>query len=68
MTLALTTDGHDLVLIVDVVGHELVGLDVTHDVNRCGVDTVARILQTLVVVTCPEEGDCAVGDQFAHHV
>lgn len=69
MSLALCTDSYDLVLcVVNVVGNELVRHDVSCDVSRSRSVTAAAILDALVVVASPEEGDRAIRYQLAHHV
>lgn len=60
---------HDSVLsIVDVVRHKLVGHHVTFDMSRGSVSATSAVLDALVVVASPKEGNLAVGHELAHHV
>ena len=57
-----------MVLVINIVGDELAGHDITGDVSLDGASRVTRILHALVVVAGPEEGHGAVWHKLTHHV
>ena len=66
--ISLSCHSHNLVVIIDVVSCELIRHHISLNVNWCSIVTIATVLNTLVVIACPKEGNRAVRYQFAKHV